>query len=81
MQNLREDTTRDKVLNILNTAGGLFDKIFQFFFDSNNNETKVAILQGSDITTSCVMEGTKSINEVIPVFDAGCQLADRNPSD
>jgi hypothetical protein len=27
------------------------------------------------------MEGTKSINEVIPVFDAGCQLADRNPSD
>jgi Tfp pilus tip-associated adhesin PilY1 len=77
-QNLREDTTKDKVLNI---AGAAIDKIFQFFFDSNNNETKVAILQGSDTTTSCVMEGTKSINEVIPVFDAGCQLANRNPSD
>ena len=78
MQNLREDTTKDKVLNM---AGAAIDKIFQFFFDSNDNETKVAILQGSDTTTSCVREGTKSINEVIPVFDAGCQLADRNPSD
>lgn len=78
MQNLREDTTEPKVLNI---AGTVFDKIFQFFFDPNSNETKVAILQGSDTTTSCVMEGTKSINEVIPVFDAGCQLANRDPSD
>jgi Tfp pilus tip-associated adhesin PilY1 len=77
-QNLREDTTRDKVLNI---AGAAIDKIFQFFFDSNNNETKVAILRDSDITTSCVMEGTKSINQLIPVFDAGCQLANRDPSD
>jgi type IV pilus assembly protein PilY1 len=76
-QNLREDTTEPKVLNI---AGAAIDKIFQFFFDSNDNETKVAILQGSDTTSSCVREGTKSINEVIPVFDAGCQLADRNPS-
>jgi type IV pilus assembly protein PilY1 len=76
-QNLREDTTESKVLNI---AGAAIDKIFQFFFDSNNNETKVAILQGSDTTTSCVREGTKSINQLIPVFDAGCQLADRNPS-
>jgi len=78
MQNLREDTTEPKVLNI---AGTVIDKIFQFFFDSNDNETKVAILQGSDTTTSCVREGTKSINEVIPVFDAGCQLAYRDPSD
>jgi Tfp pilus tip-associated adhesin PilY1 len=77
-QNLREDTTEPKVLNM---AGAAIDKIFQFFFDSNDNETKVAILQGSDTTTSCVREGTKSINQVIPVFDAGCQLADRNPSD
>jgi type IV pilus assembly protein PilY1 len=77
-QNLREDTTEPKVLNI---AGTVIDKIFQFFFDSNDNETKVAILQGSDTTSSCVMEGTKSINEVIPVFDAGCQLAYRDPSD
>jgi type IV pilus assembly protein PilY1 len=77
-QNLREDTTRDKVLNI---AGTVFDKIFQFFFDPNENETKVAILRDSDTTTSCVMEGTKSINQLIPVFDAGCQLASRDPSD
>ncbi|MFZ8784426.1 pilus assembly protein [Thermocrinis sp.] len=77
-QNLREDTTSPKVLNI---AGTVFDKIFQFFFDPNNNEAKVAILRDSDITTSCVMEGTKSINQVIPVFDAGCQLANRDPSD
>jgi type IV pilus assembly protein PilY1 len=77
MQNLREDTREPKVLNI---AGDVIDKIFQFFFDPNVNETKVAILQGSDTTTSCVREGTKSINEVIPVFDAGCQLANRDPS-
>jgi Tfp pilus tip-associated adhesin PilY1 len=77
-QNLREDTTEPKVLNM---AGAAIDKIFQFFFDSNDNETKVAILQGSDTTSSCVREETKSINQVIPVFDAGCQLADRNPSD
>lgn len=77
MQNLREDTTEPKVLNI---AGIVIDKIFQFFFDPNDNQTKVAILQGSDTTTSCVKEGTKSINQLIPVFDAGCQLADRNPS-
>ncbi|MFZ8860337.1 MAG: pilus assembly protein [Thermocrinis sp.] len=76
-QNLREDTTEPKVLNI---AGIVIDKIFQFFFDPNDNQTKVAILQGSDTTTSCVKEGTKSINQLIPVFDAGCQLADRNPS-
>lgn len=78
MQNLREDSTEPKFLNI---AGAAIDKIFQFFFDSNNNETKVAILQGSDTTTSCVMEETKSINQLIPVFDAGCQLADRDPSE
>jgi Tfp pilus assembly protein, tip-associated adhesin PilY1 len=78
MQNLREDSTEPKVLNI---AGAAIDKIFQFFFDSNENETKVAILQGSDTTSSCVMEGTKSINQLIPVFDAGCQLANRDPSD
>jgi type IV pilus assembly protein PilY1 len=77
-QNLREDTTRPKFLNI---AGDAIDKIFQFFFDPNDNQTKVAILQGSDTTSSCVREGTKSINEVIPVFDAGCQLADTRPSD
>jgi type IV pilus assembly protein PilY1 len=53
MQNLREDTTEPKVLNI---AGTIFDKIFQFFFDPDANETKVAILQGSDTTTSCVRE-------------------------
>jgi type IV pilus assembly protein PilY1 len=78
MQNLREDTTEPKVLNI---AGTIFDKIFQFFFDPNDNETKVAILQDSDTTNSCVRESVKSINEVIPVFDAGCQLANRDPSD
>jgi Tfp pilus tip-associated adhesin PilY1 len=76
-QNLREESTEPKVLNM---AGAAIDKIFQFFFDSNDNETKVAILQGSDTTSSCVREETKSINQVIPVFDAGCQLADRDPS-
>jgi type IV pilus assembly protein PilY1 len=77
MQNMREDSADSKVLNI---AGNVIDKIFQFFFDPNYNEQKVAILQGSDTTTSCVMEGTKSINQLIPVFDAGCQLANRDPS-
>jgi type IV pilus assembly protein PilY1 len=78
MQNLREDSTEPKVLNI---AGAVIDKIFQFFFDPDKNETKVAILQSSGTTTSCVMEETKSINQLIPVFDAGCQLASRDPSD
>jgi type IV pilus assembly protein PilY1 len=76
-QNMREDSIDSKVLNI---AGNAIDKIFQFFFDPNYNEQKVAILQGSDTTTSCVMERTKSINKLIPVFDAGCQLANRDPS-
>jgi type IV pilus assembly protein PilY1 len=78
MQNMREDSADSKVLNI---AGNVIDKIFQFFFDPNNNEPKVAILQGSDTTTSCVMEGTKSINKLIPVFDVGCQLAKTDPPD
>jgi len=76
-QNLREDTDYPKVLNIAGTA---IDKIFQFFFDPNDNETKVAILEDSDTTNSCVRESVKSINEVIPVFDAGCQLAYINPA-
>jgi type IV pilus assembly protein PilY1 len=76
-QNLREDTTEPKFLNI---AGTVFDKIFQFFFDPDANETKVAVLQGSDTTSSCVRESVKSINEVIPVFDAGCLLANRDPA-
>jgi len=73
-QNLREDTTRDKVLNI---AGPAIDKIFQFFFDPNANETKVAIPSASCNRA----EEIKSINQLIPVFDAGCQLANRDPSD
>jgi Tfp pilus assembly protein, tip-associated adhesin PilY1 len=74
MQNLREDTTDSKVLNI---AGPAIDKIFQFFFDSNNNETKVAIPSASCDRA----EEIKSINQLIPVFDAGCELAKTNPPD
>ncbi len=73
-QNLREDTTDPKFLNI---AGPAIDKIFQFFFDPNNNETKVAIPSASCDRA----EEIKSINQLIPVFDAGCQLAKRKPSD
>ncbi len=72
-QNLREDSTRPKFLNI---AGPAIDKIFQFFFDPNDNETKVAIPSASCDRA----EERKSINQLIPVFDAGCQLANRNPS-
>ncbi|RMH08818.1 MAG: pilus assembly protein PilY, partial [Aquificota bacterium] len=65
----------------LNVAGGVFDKIFQIFFDEGANETKVAVLRDSDVENSCTLETQKSIRELKPIFDAGCQLAIRNPSD
>jgi len=71
-QNLREDTTADKILNLV---GVVFDKIFQFFFDASSNETKVAILQGSDVSSSCTRESVIDFNQVRPVFESSCQLA------
>jgi len=71
-QNLREDTTADKILNLV---GVVFDKIFQFFFDASSNETKVAILQGSDVSSSCTRESVIDFNQVKPVFESSCQLA------
>lgn len=79
-QNLREDTNTNKILEM---AGAVFDKIFQFVFDSNANETKVAILSGSDpdAPNSCSMESLRSVNDLKPLFDAGCRLAVENASD
>ncbi|SNZ12206.1 pilus assembly protein [Hydrogenobacter hydrogenophilus] len=72
MQNLREDTNLNKVLNLA------VDTIFQLFFDTNENQTKAAMI--TNIST-CTTSGTKSINELAPVFDGGCYLANTNPSD
>ncbi|WP_333785373.1 PilC/PilY family type IV pilus protein [Thermocrinis sp.] len=77
-QNLREDTITNKILNLV---GAAFDKIFMFFFDASSNETKVAILNQPDISTSCSRELVKSFNEVIPVFDGGCALANTSAGD
>ncbi|MEM2249469.1 MAG: hypothetical protein QXW26_04560 [Candidatus Nitrosocaldus sp.] len=77
-QNLREDTNTNKILEM---AGNVFDKIFQFVFDPNANETKVAILSGSDPDNACSMEALRSVNELRPLFDAGCRLAVENPND
>ncbi|WP_448584505.1 pilus assembly protein [Thermocrinis sp.] len=77
-QNLREDTTGPKILNL---AGTLFDKIFQFFFDSSSGETKVVILQESDISSSCTRESVRDFNQVKSVFDSSCQLALTSPQD
>lgn len=77
-QDLREDTVESKILNM---AGATFDKIFQLFFDSNTNQAKAAVLQGSDTESSCTLESQKNLNEIKPIFDAGCQLAITSPSD
>ncbi|MCY0867131.1 MAG: PilC/PilY family type IV pilus protein [Aquificaceae bacterium] len=73
-QNLREDTVESKVLNI---GGNLIDKIFQIFFDDNTNETKASIVDDID---TCSSSTTKRLDEVIPVFDAGCRLAEIDPA-
>lgn len=68
----REDTNSNKVLNLD------FDKIFQIYFDTNNNQTKAAILTD---TSTCTSTGTKDLVNLIPVFDSGCWLGNCNPSD
>jgi type IV pilus assembly protein PilY1 len=72
MQNLREDTNLNKVLNLA------IDTIFQLFFDTTENQTKAAMI--TNIST-CTVSQTKSINELAPVLDGGCYLANTNPSD
>jgi len=72
MQNLREDTNLNKVLNLA------VDTIFQLFFDTNENQTKAAMITNM---STCTTSGTKSINELAPVFDGGCYLANTDPSD
>jgi type IV pilus assembly protein PilY1 len=74
---LREDTIWNKILDLLENA---FDRIIQFITGSQG--TRVAVLQGSEPVdnSSCSLFQLKDINELIPVFDAGCMLADINPN-
>ncbi len=73
-QNLREDTVDSKVLNI---AGSVIDRIFQLFFDSNQNQTMASLIDNVETCTSSV---TERLDEVQPVFDSGCKLAEIDPS-
>lgn len=73
--NFREDTIVNKILNII---GNSIDKVFQPFYDTNSNQTKAALV--SD-TTNCTLDMMKNINQLIPVMDAGCYLANTNPRD
>ncbi len=72
--NFREDSIINKILNMI---GSYVDKVFQLFYDPNDNTTKAALV--SD-TTNCTLDMMKNINQLIPVMDAGCYLANTNPS-
>lgn len=71
-QNLREDTNLNKVLNLA------VDMIFQLFFDESQNQTVAAMISNID---ACTVSQQKSINNIAPVFDSGCYLANTSPDD
>ena len=75
-QDLREDTVESKILNISGTS---IDRVFQFFYDSTDTSTKAVILD-EGYPDTCQADSTKKIQELIPVFNAGCTLADTKPS-
>lgn len=75
-QNLREDTVMNKILDM---AQNTWDKIIQFI--TVQDETKVAVLKGDTYSGSnaCQLDSVKDLNQVMPVFDSGCWLANANP--
>ncbi len=76
-QNLREDTIVNKVLDMAQNA---WDKIIQFV--RTGDETKIAVLAGDTDSGSnaCQLETIKDLNQVKPVFDSGCWLAQNSAS-
>ncbi|MCS7136844.1 MAG: hypothetical protein NZ941_00565, partial [Candidatus Caldarchaeum sp.] len=52
-QNLREDTNKDKILQM---AGATFDRIFQLVFDSSSSQTRGMLLSSSDTDSSCSLQ-------------------------
>ncbi len=74
-QDLREDTVESKILNISGTS---IDRVFQFFYDTADASTKAVILD-EDYPNVCSADSTKSIQELIPVFNSGCTLANTDP--
>ncbi|GAB5045925.1 pilus assembly protein [Thermodesulfovibrio sp. TK110] len=76
-QNLREDTIVNKVLDMAQNA---WDKIIQFV--RTEDETKIAVLAGDTDSGSnaCQLETIKDLNQVKPVFDSGCWLAQNSAS-
>ena len=83
--NLREDTDGDRALDITQ------DKIVKYFADTVSNDTKVKKFTVSaanpypDLNVAtCLSLGTcvdAAIEEVLPIFEAGSNLAARNPDE
>ncbi len=80
-QNLREDTIEPKFLDILKNAQGKLDQIIQFI--TQGDETKIAVLADDTDTgqNACTLDTIKDLNQIIPLFDSACQLAQINASD
>lgn len=76
-QNMREDTNTNKILDL---AGAVFDRVFQLVFDTQSNETRAMVLSVPDPETSCSLGGSMSVNQLKPVFDGGCRLAQEDAS-
>ncbi|MDM7202654.1 MAG: PilC/PilY family type IV pilus protein, partial [Thermodesulfobacteriaceae bacterium] len=72
--NLREDTVEAKWLNLWST---LVDKLFQMV-SKEGEEPKAWML---DNETTCSASLSKPLSNLIPVFDAGCLLAERSGVD
>lgn len=76
-QNLREDTVVNKILDMAQNA---WDKIIQFM--TVQDKTKIAVLTGDTDTgtNACSLEAVKDLDQVIPVFNSSCWLANIDAS-
>lgn len=71
--NLREDTNLDKWLNLKNVIDKIFQPVVQ------EGEQPQAWLISNE--TTCSAETRINANDLKPLFDAGCKLANTNPSE
>ena len=72
--NLREDNVEKYYLNL---RGGNIDKIFQFVGKENEN-TMAWIISNE---TTCTVERKVNAIELIPIFEVGCKLAEKEGSE
>ncbi|MFN3599583.1 MAG: pilus assembly protein, partial [Aquificaceae bacterium] len=74
-QNLREDTTMDKILTLL---GQYRDKVFSFFFDQNK-EIKAAVFDADPNENPSVCSNStaqrKDVSDLKPTLQFDCRLA------